>query len=309
MAIIWAVILLAGISFLSAYIFSNIILFSHRQPIVKTPKDYGMGYEDISFKSRDGLTMKGWFIPAEKTTNRVVIMTHPLPFNRHGFLARNQGFPPLCNVDVDLLKTAKAAHQAGYGVLMFDFRNHGESDAGITGVGLSEWQDVLGAVDYINARPDLSGPQIGFFSFCMGADSTIIALSKAKDELKNIKFLVAVQPVSADVFVRSYMKAVYTPLSLYLVPMVDWLVQRRGGWALAAMSPREYAKDLRVPTFYIQARGDRWTELSDTQSFYDATAEPKEIWWIDEVSQRFEAYNYVGEHPERMLAFAGKYFN
>jgi alpha/beta superfamily hydrolase len=128
-------------------------------------------------------------------------MTHPFPFNRHGFIAKNQGFPPLANIDVDLLKTAQALHQAGYPVLMFDFRNHGESEAAVTGVGLNEYQDVLGAVTYIQQRSDLTNPKIGFVSFCMGANSTIVALSKGAELVKNVKFLVAIQPVSASVFV------------------------------------------------------------------------------------------------------------
>ena len=31
---------------------------SHRQPIVRTPDDYGMDYEDVSFRSTDGLNIR-----------------------------------------------------------------------------------------------------------------------------------------------------------------------------------------------------------------------------------------------------------
>jgi alpha-beta hydrolase superfamily lysophospholipase len=40
--------------------------------------------------------------------------------------------------EVDLLKTAHGFHQAGYAVLLFDFRSHGESQAGLCAGGLSE---------------------------------------------------------------------------------------------------------------------------------------------------------------------------
>jgi pimeloyl-ACP methyl ester carboxylesterase len=252
--------------------------------------------------------MKGWFIPVAGVKDKAIIMTHPLPFNRHGFVAKNQGFPPLCTINVDLLKTAHALHQAGYPVLMFDFRNHGESDAGLTGVGLNEYQDVLGAIAHLRQRTDLSNPRIGFVSFCMGANSTIVALSKGAEQVQPVKFLVAIQPVSADVFVKQYLKAVYTPLSVYLAAIADWLVQRRGGYPLKDMSPRSYAKDIKVPTLYIQVRADRWTTTADTQSFYDATPNPREIWWIEGITHRFEAYNYVGDHPERVIDFAKEHF-
>lgn len=301
-------LIVVSLPLIAGYIFSNTVLHAQRQPIVQTPQDYGMTYEDVEFRSSDGLRLKGWFIPASSPSRQAIIMTHPFPFNRHGFIAKNQGFPPLCNIDVDLLKMAKALHQAGYPVLMFDFRNHGESEAGITGIGLNEYQDVLGAVAYLQQRSDFGDVQIGFVSFCMGANATIIALGCGEGLIGAVKLLVAVQPVSAAVFVRQYLRAQYTPLSEFLGAIVDKLVQMQGGYALNAMSPLAYTKDIRVPTLYIQARADRWTTIADTQSFYDATPGEKELWWIEGITRRFDAYNYVGDHPERVIEFIQKYF-
>ncbi len=306
-----ALVLFAVISIAISYVFSGIVLHALRQPVVTTPADYGLEYEDVEFQSTDGLTIKGWFILTEPAGERdkVVILTHPFPFNRHGFLVKNQGWLPLFKTDVDLLQIAPALHKAGCSVLMFDFRNHGESEGGLTGVGLTEYQDVLGAIEYVESRPSLRTPQIGFASFCMGANATIVALSKGGDLVEEVKFLVAVQPISVGVFLRRYMSNVYTPLSLYLIPIVDRFVQWRGGFAFREMSPLEYAKDVRVPTLYIQAREDPWFEASDVQGFYDASAGPKDMWWIEGKMQRFEAYNYVCANPERIIAFAKKHFS
>jgi pimeloyl-ACP methyl ester carboxylesterase len=49
-------------------------------------------------------------------------------FNRHGFLMDKQGWLKMFHPDVNFLPTAQALNKAGYSVLMFDFRNHGESD-------------------------------------------------------------------------------------------------------------------------------------------------------------------------------------
>jgi dienelactone hydrolase len=306
-----AVAFFVVVSIAISYIFSSIILRALRQPIVTTPADYGLDYEDVEFKSTDGLRLKGWFIPAEPTSerDRVVILTHPFPFNRHGFLVKNQGPLPLFKPDVDLLQIAPALHREGYSVLMFDFRNHGESEGGMTGVGLTEYQDVLGAISYVKQRPSLHSPQIGFVSFCMGANSTAVALSKGAGLVEDVKFLVAVQPISVGVFLRRYMSNVYTPLSLYLIPIVDQFVQWRGGFAFAEMSPLEYAKDIKVPTLVIQAREAPWFEASDVQGFYDATAGPKELWWIEGKMRRFDAYNLVCKNPAQIVAFAREHFS
>ena len=60
-----------------------------RTPILKAPADYGMEYEDISFETADGVTISGWFIPAD--SNRVVISNHFSPANRYGFAGHLEG--------------------------------------------------------------------------------------------------------------------------------------------------------------------------------------------------------------------------
>ncbi|MBI9050855.1 MAG: dienelactone hydrolase family protein [Anaerolineaceae bacterium] len=313
MLITWISIILTVILLfllLAGFIFSSVVMYSHRQPIVRTPKDYGMEYEDISFPSLDNLTIKGWLIPGTKFKEKVLLITHPFPFNRHGFISKNQGFPPLAFKDVDLLKTAQVLHHEGYSVMMMDFRNHGESAAGISAVGLNEYQDTAGAVRYLKQHPDLQHTQIGLVSFCMGADASIIAFSKAAAVMQGVKFLVAIQPVSAEVFVKSYLRAVYTPASLILAPIVDWFIQKRGGHALSVMSPIAYAKDVHVPILHFQAPADKWTTIADTQTIFDNfLSEEKELVWLEGINHRFTTYNHIAEHPEKVIEFFDMHFD
>jgi alpha/beta superfamily hydrolase len=294
-----------------AYYFSGIVLYPKRRPITTSPGKYGMEYSDIVFNSTDGMTIKGWLIPGN--SDRIIVITHPGSFNRHGLPVKNQGFPPMAKKDIELLTTAKALHQKGYWVLMFDFRNHGESDrspnGGITGVGLNEYQDVLGALEYIRNSPELKDKKVGFVSFCQGANSTIIAMSKSREHFKPVKCCIAVQPVSLNVFTRSYVRDTYTALGvLLLMPFVNKLCQWRGGYALEKITPLGAAGDIYVPVLYVQARTDPWTELSDIESFYNATPEPKEFLMLEGKMTRFDTYNYFGSHPEKMYEFLDKYF-
>jgi hypothetical protein len=80
--------LFAAVFLTVSFVFSSLIPHSHRQPIVRSPGDYGLDFERVAFKSADGVNLKGWFIAGE--TEKTVIITHPSPFNRHGFLAENQ---------------------------------------------------------------------------------------------------------------------------------------------------------------------------------------------------------------------------
>lgn len=117
-----------------------------------TPLDRGMKYENVSFKSSDGLTLKGWWIPVPKGKPQgTVVLAHGLYHNRLQTLSR-----------------AAFLHEAGYQVLLMDFRGHGESEkAALTG-GLAESQDLVGAADYLKASKKLQPPLV-YLGLSLGA--------------------------------------------------------------------------------------------------------------------------------------------
>jgi dienelactone hydrolase len=240
-------------------------------------------------------------------------MTHVGGLTKYGSTVSYKKFTKLYNQEIEFLKTAEHLHKAGYWVLMFDFRNHGESGSdpnkGIGGVGLKEYQDVVAAMDFINRRDDLKGMNVGFVSFCMGANSTIIAMSKQPEVFKNVKCLFAVQPISMEVFVRTYIGKFISPTGArLLMPVVKKWVLWRGADPLNKMSPAEYAKDIKVPTMYVQARNDPWTELSDIKGFYQNTPDnPKDFFWIENTKHRFETYLYFQTRPAIMLEWLTKW--
>ncbi|MDD3888128.1 MAG: hypothetical protein PHN19_05170 [Patescibacteria group bacterium] len=305
--ILIAIVIFAIIYFSTAYFLAGTVIHLNRQPVPKTPKDYGMEYEKIEFKASDGVTIRGWLIPGDK--NKLIVMTHVGGLTKYGSTIAYKNITKLYNKEIQFLNTAKNLHNQGYWVLMFDFRNHGESDAspnkGIASVGLEEYKDVIATMNYIQKREDLNKMPVGFVSFCMGANSTIIAMSKVPNAFKNVKCLFAVQPISMEVFIRTYMKIVLTPIGQKIfMPMVKKFVIMRGGEPMEKMSPRDYVKDLRVPTMYVQAKNDPWTELSDIEGFYrDTPDNPKEFFWINDTKHRFESYSYFESKPEKMLSW------
>jgi len=283
------------------------LIYPVRQPLVKNPADYGMPYEDVAFMTRDSIAIKGWWIPGNG--EEIIIMTHPMPFTRYGFSPEHQGIFKVSRVEVELLKTARRLHNEGYGVLTFDFRNHGESgkgNGGVCCVGLNEWQDVAAALDYIAVRPEWRTRPVAFVSHCMGANATIIAMSRAGDKFKNVKCLVAVQPVSMNVLVPCMIRDKY-PLFVSRVSGINKRVLRYTGHTLDEMSPADYVKDIMVPALYVQVEGDPWTRPSDIQRFYDLTPGHKELLWI-EGNERFDGYNYFGDHPEKLVKFLNSHF-
>ncbi len=298
------------IYFAAAYIISGTVVYLDRQPVPKNPADYDMDFEAVEFAAEDGVKIKGWLIPG--TIPKLVVMTHVGGLTKYGSTQSYKSLTKLYDSEIEFLKTAQHLHDEGYWFLMFDFRNHGESDPdpnkGMASIGLKEYKDVTAAMGFIKSRPDTRDLAVGFVSFCLGANSTIIAMSKQPEMFKGVKCLIAIQPISMEVFIRVYLNKLLSPvLAGLLLPMVKRFIIMRGAHPLDRMSPREYAKDLKVPTLYVQARNDPWTELSDIQSFYDLTPEPKGFLWIENTKHRFETYSYFQDKPQELLEWLHKW--
>lgn len=133
-------------------------------PITATPGDIGLTWEDITFPSADGdqLELRGWWVPSAGS-RRVVILVHGRYENRATHLA-----------------LARPLHDAGFNVLLFDLRGHGESSSAPCGYGLRERWDVSGAVAWARGRGFEAG-SIGIIGWSLGAASALMALEETPD--------------------------------------------------------------------------------------------------------------------------------
>jgi len=116
-------------------------------------------FREVTFKSHDGLTLFGRFIPARNHATIILI---------HGLGSANN----------DMLVYAEFLVNAGYGVFMIDLRAHGSSDGDTSTYGLREADDITGAVDYLQTRLDVYGDKIGVFGISLGAQAALRAALK-----------------------------------------------------------------------------------------------------------------------------------
>lgn len=137
-----AVVALLAVIYVAASIYvANSALSAEMKPLTEHPPDYGLAYEEVEFSPRGWpeLRLRGWWLPAAES-RATIIRVHGIDSNRSA-----------------LLGLSAALTRAGFSVLVFDLRGHGESDAAQMGAGLRERDDVLGAVDYVieqrGARP------------------------------------------------------------------------------------------------------------------------------------------------------------
>ena len=282
-------------------------MFTHgvRTPVLRRPSDVGLDYEDAFFPSLDGVPLEAWLIPAD--SDRLLIVNHPMACNRYGFPGH---LPPWNTMfggfEVNFLPELKHLHDAGYNILTYDLRNHGLSGAangGACGLGLLECRDVVGSIRYAKSRKDLASMTTGLFSRCMGGNSTIIAMAKWPGDFEHIQALVLLNVVSGKTFIERGAQ------NLHLHPeraaqRLDERVRELTGFRLDDETPLAYAKHVQVPTLQAQLRRDFLIHESDGQSIFDAlSSREKELLWIEDSNQRFYAYNYFGQHPERLIGW------
>ena len=277
-----------------------------RSPVLKTPADYGLTYEDVFFPSFDGVPLEGWLIPAD--SNKLIIMNHPATMNRYGFPGHLEPWRQFSDVEVDLVKIQAELHKAGYNVLAYDLRNHGNSsdaNGGVCGFGLYEWRDVVGAMQFVQSHDLLQHMTVGLFNPCAGGNAAMIAMTKQPDYFKDVKAFVCPQPCSCAVPGKIF--AEMMGVGEYL-DEIDAEQRKLGGFNNADMTPHPYAAQVQVPTFIIQVRDDAWSNPDDVQTTYDnLTVKEKKLFWIEGTTRRFDGYNYFGDHHEQMVEFFNSY--
>jgi len=209
-------------------------------------------FREVTFKSHDGLTLFGRFVPSRNKATLILI---------HGLEQASR----------DMLFYAEVLANAGFGILMFDLRAHGSSDGDTSTNGLCEAEDVTSAVDFLMRRIDVNGQRIGALGIGLGAQ----ALLRGALQTENIRAMVLedLEPSS----LRDHGGRQQSFLGQINAP-VNWLYYRifqfmcGGSQAsvldvIGGLSPR--------PIFLIASGAQN---IYINRLFYQAAGEPKELW-------------------------------
>ena len=279
-----------------------------RTPMLETPEDYGMPFEEITIETADSVTLKGWFIPAD--SKKLVICNHFSPANRYGFPGHQEPFTYAGGFEVNFLPKYKALHEAGYNVLVYDLRSHGQSEAGkegVSGVGFFEWQDVLASLDYVGAREETADMEISLQSMCMGANATLLAMKKQPEAFADVKSWIAIQPLNG----RTYLERVFERMGVDIeqgVAAFGEIYTKMTGLKVEDHDMRGHVDGVKIPTLMLQVRNDMNSRASDIQEMYDnLPIDDKDMIWVEDTEWRFKGYTYFSEYPAEMIEWYDKH--
>jgi uncharacterized protein len=145
------------------------------QAIAVTPEQFSLLCRDVQFDTDDGVTLKGWYINSLVSSGPLTTenwkQRRPAVVLCHAYGAtREQLLYPL---------GAELA-QAGYDLLLIDFRGHGLSEDAPVSFGTTEAADVMAAVRFLQEQPGVDSQRIGILGMGMGGYAAMLAGPRCK---------------------------------------------------------------------------------------------------------------------------------
>jgi hypothetical protein len=208
---VYALLILVVLLIIAAILIWVLGVKSQSPPINKAIHDLpSMPYDNISFSSK-GLTIRGWFIPAriDPSVPNPLNALPPLVIIVHGWGSNR----------TRVLRYVEPLHNAGYALLLFDVRGHGESDAYPTPSGIMFRDDVIAALDYAQTRNDIDHSRIAIFSYSLGAFGSTLAM----DQESRIKVIVTdSMPIRMETMIKSELRRHKLPIFplAYFIPKI-----------------------------------------------------------------------------------------
>jgi dipeptidyl aminopeptidase/acylaminoacyl peptidase len=227
------------------------------------PSDYRAAYENATFETSDGVTLKGWLIKPPQVNPGMpgIIICHGLGANRS-----------------DFTYLAVMLARRGYWVLTFDFRAHGESGGSRSSLGHHEQRDVEAALAYFTSRPGIDRNRIGIFGFSLGGSTAILAAADAGR-------FAAVAADSAFTSLRDQAREAVT--GFYHLPSFPFVNLAVLGYeiyfqtTIRNVAPESVIGRIApIPVLIIAGEGDEMIPAENGRRLFRAAKEPKELWII-----------------------------
>jgi dipeptidyl aminopeptidase/acylaminoacyl peptidase len=246
-------------------------------------------YEGVRFPSRQSdIDLAGWYVPGNADAPAIVVT--------HGVNG--------CKCQPNVLLVAGMLHRHGFNVLLFDLRDHGESELedGRAALGNDEYLDVLGAWDWLQASKGFAPERIGVYGQSLGAATTLIAFS---EEPQAAALFVDSPYAHLDVLINEELTRNDYPT--FLAPAALLAARLVSGDDLLAHGPEEAI--LRAggrPIYIVHGTGDTRVNVHHTRdlvSLAETVGADVSVWLPEGVDHVDAEEALPDEYESRLVAF------
>jgi uncharacterized protein len=242
--------------------------------------------ENVSFRTADGLTLRGWLVPGAR--DRAAVLVHGKETNRFA--------------SDHTVRVARWLREAGFTLLLFDMRGHGESEGDRFSLGQHERKDVAAAVELLVTRGFAPG-RIVLVGESMGAAVAIQGVALRSD----IAGVVADSSYESGPTIVREAGPGETGLPDWYTGAIVLAARVLFGLDAAAVDPAAVVRaNPTVPFLFIHCEGDTLIGPHHSRALREASADPRSVLWIAPGCGHVGASIRHGEeYRARLLGFVG----
>ncbi|MDA7979053.1 MAG: alpha/beta hydrolase [Pirellulales bacterium] len=252
----------------------------HKVPSI-FPNALGIAHQDVAVRTKDGLNLAGWSIPAPEARGTVVYL--------HGY-GENRS---------QVISILQPLHDARFNVVAFDFRGHGQSQGHTVTFGHRETNDVKAACDFARAAfPDQPLFMVGVSYGAAVGLQTLPELSDVRAAWVDSTFA-SMDNVLWQQF--SFLKP--TQLQGAAVSIARIILWLDCGFNPDDIQLEQVLNGVNTPLFFVHGQTDDKTSLKQGQELSASYDGPKGYLWLDDSSPRSVSPQARQQYYNRLIAF------
>lgn len=221
-------------------------------------------FENLKMTSRDGIKLSGYYLPANKPSDKVVILTH-------GYLghAKQMGLFGIFYYQ-----------ELGYNIFMPDARGHGKSEGDYYGFG---WPDRLDLIDWTNLLVDKRDDNIEVIYHGLSMGAATILMASGEDKIPSqVKAIIADSPYGSVYQLFAYqMNRMFHLPAFPLLDSTSLITKLRAGYSFREASALKEVRHADIPILYIHGKSDTFVPVKNAVELYEETSSKSELFIVD----------------------------
>lgn len=237
-----------GLLFVS---FNALIRWSLRAPRVtenSTPGAMGLPFSEVEILTANGKRLFAWFIPAPGAECAPALAV------LHGW-GGNAG---------TMLPLAAPLHHAGFTLLFFDARSHGQSDVDTFSSLPRFAEDLDHVLNWLKLQPGVDSKRIGVIGHSVGAAAALLAASRRDDLAAVVSIAAFMHPSSVMRRLLASWHVPYVPVGWYILHYVQFVI----GYRFDDIAPINTVGRSGCPVLLVHGSEDAMVPVAEAHALY-----------------------------------------
>ena len=246
--------------------------------------------ENIDITARDGIRLRGYYLPAEKPSDRLVI-------GLHGYTSEGLG---------SFAAHAHFFHRQGFDVLILDLRAHGQSEGDYIGFGVLDRYDCIEWIKYVEKRFD-GEKRILLHGTSMGATTALMTLG-FDDLTDNVKGVISDCAFTSpyDVFAHILKRDYHLP-PFPVMNINNVICNKKAGYGFNDYSTLTALKHTDRPVLFIHGEADNFVPVRMSSENAEACASEHALVFVPNAGHGASYYENMPLYEDAELRFIEKY--